>query len=770
MNKVISFKSGNEYSLADLFGGDTKIIIPDLQRDYCWGDNAVVDRKTTKTKELVSDFVKNIIELFEEKADSSLTMGLVYGYEQPHTHIQICDGQQRLTTLFLLLGYINKNCKGIFDDYIISEQERDDDFEPHLQYAIRESTLYFLSDLSRNVFISRNTEVCDIKLSNWYFNEYEHDASIQSMIAALETIENVFTTLDFGQYQELGYFVLNNLKVLYYDMDNRSRGEETYVVINTTGEPLSPTENIKPILLGNPSLTPEQVKTYSDQWEDREEWFWNHRGSDTTADNGLKDFFIWYWQIGLMQERAWINDKPIPLNPRDLFISAPTKMKESSNEVKLSMENYERFRSLDNIDKYFKALEALVKSIATDSELQAVLHSIQRVQKKNKDIALNTEENVWKWLRNVDLDVVLPLIALLAVHPNTNQLKPFTRRIRRNYFDGLWSKTDNNELSRRGANKMDWRYLIQIINQVPEDKLLTVDNNEITFSKIPLIEIPIWYDKNEKRKTMLRKEYSQIIDKWEDNEYLMGDLTPLWKGYNDDVEFDLLEKRYCVIDKLCRMLHENQVTLDDYQFANWFRLYRVISGLVGFGHVPNTIWDFEGCYFSHHHSSPWWLETSQINSLISSDNPIVYMKDYVRNKVADFIKEPKDHIELIKSWLTLKVLKADTSNDGVYLLSYSDSRAVSAYRNVSSNYIISLDSFDWGNVLLGYSYSYTIYPARDQSNWQKRENLDSPLYDIPFINDYYNKENHHLEKNDMQKMSDYISNLIDSFLVTGDTL
>lgn len=93
MNKVISFISGKEYSLADLFGDDTKIIIPDLQRDYCWGNYAVTDRKTSKTKELVSDFVKNIVELFEENSDSSLTMGLIYGYEQPHNHIQICDGQ-----------------------------------------------------------------------------------------------------------------------------------------------------------------------------------------------------------------------------------------------------------------------------------------------------------------------------------------------------------------------------------------------------------------------------------------------------------------------------------------------------------------------------------------------------------------------------------------------------------------------------------------------------------------------------------------------------
>ena len=761
MNKVISFISGKEYSLADLFGGDTKIIIPDLQRDYCWGNYAVTDRKSSKTKELVSDFVKNIVELFEEKSDSSLTMGLIYGYEQPHNHIQICDGQQRLTTLFLILGYINIKCSGVYDDYIISKQEREDDYEPHLQYAIRESTLYFLSDLSRKVFIERNTKVTDIKLSNWYFAEYDNDASIQSMIAALQIIDNVFNSLEFNCFLELGKFVLNNLRVLYYDMENRSRGEETYVIINTTGEPLSPTENIKPILLGNSKLTKEQVQLYSDQWEDREEWFWNHRGTDTTSDNGMQVFFMWYWQIGLMQERAWVNEKPVPLNPRNLFISAPTKMKESTKEVKLSMENYEKFRSLDNIEKYFKALTRLVEKISSDVELQTILHSIYRRQ--NKDIALDNQENVWQWLRNADLDIVLPLIALLAEHPNTKQLTAFTRRIRRNYFDGLWAKDENNVATRRGQNKMDWRYLIQIINQVEDKDLLNIENEKITFSKIPLIDIPIWYDKNEQIKDKLREEHPEAIDLWEDNEYLMGDLTPLWNDCNkEDIDFETLKERFLKIDKLCRMLNEDQVKKEEYQFSNWYRLYRVISGLVQIGHIQRTKWEYEGCYFSHKDETPWWLEKSQIMELISSDDQIEYMKNYIRHEVSKFIRAPHDHIELIKSWLTLKVLKADSCKEGVYLLNYYDDRAVSAYIDIQSNYIIPYESFNWGNILLGYSYSYTIYPARDSWNWQQVANLDSPLFDIPYIG--YDNDEHHIENDDIKKAHDYINVLIDSFL------
>ena len=71
---------------------------------------------------------KVLAELYEENKSLKVTLGLIYGYEQPQNHIQICDGQQRLTTLFLLLGYINIKVGGKFNTYIISEKEMNDAF------------------------------------------------------------------------------------------------------------------------------------------------------------------------------------------------------------------------------------------------------------------------------------------------------------------------------------------------------------------------------------------------------------------------------------------------------------------------------------------------------------------------------------------------------------------------------------------------------------------------------------------------------------------
>lgn len=98
--------SSQLYDLQGLFvnADNSKIVIPDLQRDYCWGT----------TGNLVNDFVDNLFKHFEksqlnsEKAPEDLIMGLIYGYyEKERPYLQLCDGQQRLTTLYLLLGLLN---------------------------------------------------------------------------------------------------------------------------------------------------------------------------------------------------------------------------------------------------------------------------------------------------------------------------------------------------------------------------------------------------------------------------------------------------------------------------------------------------------------------------------------------------------------------------------------------------------------------------------------------------------------------------------------
>lgn len=290
MSTKTNFQTGNEYTLAELFSNNNKIIIPDLQRDYCWG---------TKD-ELAKSFVAGLYDYYENRKgnDTKLGLGMFYGYEEPIGHIQLCDGQQRLTTLFLLIGMLNRysDSQGVFKKYLISEEEMEDDKEPYLLYSIRESTLYFLSDLITHIFFTNEIELKLIKEQAWYFKDYDLDPSIQSMLAVLVQIEEILVNKT--DINDFGEFLLHDLTFLYYDMGSRIKGEETFVIINTTGEPLTATENLKPILLSKIESEVERKKR-SDIWEKWENFFWNNRLKNDTADNGLKEFFRWIMLLSL---------------------------------------------------------------------------------------------------------------------------------------------------------------------------------------------------------------------------------------------------------------------------------------------------------------------------------------------------------------------------------------------------------------------------------------------------------------------------------------
>ena len=145
MSENKRLKGGENYSLATIFSGENdKVVIPDLQRDYCWGNEDI---------NLVGPFIDSLLELDKSK---NLTMGLIYGYfdEICPNHLQLCDGQQRLTTLFLTLGVLNRRTQGRYKTLLMSQYElQNDDNEPYLLYSIRESSLYFISDLVTHYFL-----------------------------------------------------------------------------------------------------------------------------------------------------------------------------------------------------------------------------------------------------------------------------------------------------------------------------------------------------------------------------------------------------------------------------------------------------------------------------------------------------------------------------------------------------------------------------------------------------------------------------------------
>lgn len=322
--------SGEAYSLCEIFCGENdKIIIPDLQRDYCWGNPI----SNNSEDSLASSFIDSILRL--EKSQE-ITMGLIYGYydkELTPYHLQLCDGQQRLTTLFLIIGIINRMLPGNeYRDLLISDFElNEDDKEPHLLYGIRESSLYFLSDLTVHYFLKDSLSVEELRKQPWFLKSYDDDPTIASIIRALKTIECKLK--GYKELELLGDFLIHKLKFLFYDMENRQNGEETFVVINTTGEPLTANQNLKPqIMMANTSYcrcsddSQNEVLDAAHDWEFMETWFWKHRRKNEhdTSTEGMLAFLHCIRILESGDESSWHKNYDISNDKFPLSISMDT--------------------------------------------------------------------------------------------------------------------------------------------------------------------------------------------------------------------------------------------------------------------------------------------------------------------------------------------------------------------------------------------------------------------------------------------------------------
>ena len=726
MNSAGRIETGKIYSLAELFNGDNKIVIPDLQRDYCWGKDAWIQSEG-KYSDLVSGFVTGLFELYRGPTDlqsepEQQTMGLIYGYEQPKGRIQICDGQQRLTTLFLLLGYINIKAAWNFSDYIISPQERKDDFEPRLIYAIRESTLYFLSDLTKEVFVENKTMLEELLnayrfpkkqgFPAWYFRDYELDTSIQNMLAALDSIDKVAQEHPIEDWNRFGLFLLNKIQFLYYDMGSRPRGEETYIIINTTGEPLSPAENIKPIVVGFIQDAEYRMRI-AKEWEEREEWFWQNRGKHKTSDAYSYRFLVWYWQIGLLQNKTWKGNVARELNPRDCFLKRPPSTSYANGE-NASVERWEQFRSPETIHHYFQAFQRLVELVAGNDVLKAIFQSVSSGTFPEEEFRGDLSD-FFDWKHNEDkdwrLNMILPAIAYLNKFPNATRVRDFIARLRKNFFDLWHARNPFGDSPTKSGSYVDWRHVIQIVEKSKcEEDVLVFDTiaHRGEFKNIPNVVLNNWVGQSEIDRQRLAN-LGVDVAAWEGHRALMGDLTPVVVT-NEDTSIDLVNttRRWKNLQILSACI-ENRNTSPDFipEVANWYRLFRVLKEIIPIRHQYQTPWNLVGCYYSRCYdcleANFTFMKTTPFARILAADDLSLELRRQcaaiLQSEGLLSLSDTITATQLLKLFLFAKTL----CSDGKTLSFYND-YPISVDTTVSENRLSKEMPLSWGNLVCRYGY------------------------------------------------------------------
>lgn len=294
----------NTFTLRQLLGENITIVIPDSQRDYCWGTEGAIEKVTT--------FGMSLLSIYRSGRASSL--GLLYGYEYPagSDHIHIIDGQQRITTLYLLVGMLYRRTpREDLRKMLISDYELIDDLEPRLLYEARSEAMYFMSELVTHFFLDRDGRLSQLEDSSWYCSNYSTDPTVQSFIRAIRRIDGALESVcheEGWNFDDFADFVTDKLTFFYHDLGERSRAEEMFITINTTGEPLTLPQRVKAQL----------PATGIDKWEEMELWAWQRRsGKDSkrpaTSDRRLTELII-FWE-----KYSGKDKREIPIDPDDIY-------------------------------------------------------------------------------------------------------------------------------------------------------------------------------------------------------------------------------------------------------------------------------------------------------------------------------------------------------------------------------------------------------------------------------------------------------------------
>ena len=163
----------------------SKIIIPMIQRDYAQG------REDPSTKRIRKKFLQ---ALYDAIVGNSITLDFIYGDIDQNGVMTPLDGQQRLTTLFLLHWYVAKK-------EAISKEEYD--FLSKFSYETRSATRNFCKKLVEyDLGFTKDKISKEIINQSWFPLEWQKDPTILSMLIMIDDISEKFIGID-GIWQKL---------------------------------------------------------------------------------------------------------------------------------------------------------------------------------------------------------------------------------------------------------------------------------------------------------------------------------------------------------------------------------------------------------------------------------------------------------------------------------------------------------------------------------------------------------------------------------------
>jgi hypothetical protein len=218
-----------------------RIQIPIIQRDYAQG--------RPNEEEVREDFLAALeVALRKPAGDPALPLNLdfIYGSTEgtDTTRFLPLDGQQRLTTLFLLHWYLaclDGEMPAFSTLFRIGSKSR-------FSYAVRTSSNEFFDALVCFEPTDNLKEVPEISTlimnQPWYFRSWRLDPTIQSVLTMLDAIHTRLSDSQ-GLFDRLVSNENPSITFQLLDLDNFGLTDDLYIKMNARGKPLTQFETFK---------------------------------------------------------------------------------------------------------------------------------------------------------------------------------------------------------------------------------------------------------------------------------------------------------------------------------------------------------------------------------------------------------------------------------------------------------------------------------------------------------------------------------------------
>lgn len=314
------------------------IEIPLIQRDYAQG------RPGAQIEEIRVGFLEVLIDAIA--GGEPVGLDFVYGDIEGSTFRPL-DGQQRLTTLFLVHWYL------------ASAADRLELGAPwtRLSYATRASARLFCQRLAASPF-PRGEDVPSAWITDqaWYLHVWQADPTIQAMLVMIDAIHGEIQRSHPGLDAQAAWERLTRAEspaVSFYllPLDDMGSDEDLYIKMNSRGKPLTPFENFKARFeqdIQHCGRSNEFAHKIDGAWSDL---FWPFHGGDDIVDDELIRYISFITELCELREGRTDSGR---LGPRARAVFG-SENSQAEDHLAFLFDAFDKWRDSEHVNRTFTA-------------------------------------------------------------------------------------------------------------------------------------------------------------------------------------------------------------------------------------------------------------------------------------------------------------------------------------------------------------------------------------------------------------------------------